>query len=927
MNISYSFGIIDLFHYGHLCALQKASENADIHVFGLVSDEAATAWQGSIVSSEEERSAVVESIRCVDKVMLQKTFDPTENIKILHNTYPDAHIVLYHGSDMAVLPAELYLKSIGGEVEIVDYYEKLSPQNIYEVLSNDKDKSPERNNIISTKANTLIALKSRLKESVIEDIYVCTVGEFRSKPEAVFQEIYSRFAGEKIVVRSSSRSEDCFTTSNAGHYESVLNISSSDYQSVLHALEEVSMSYEKDVDTVDQEQILVQRQTMDVVCSGVVFTKDIQNNRPYYVINYDDAGRTDTVTSGAGGKSVWIARDADETDIPAQWVELMRSVKEIESILFGVMLDIEFAIKSDGTVVVFQTRPLAANYKYNKAGNDQKILSLKNDIADEYRGFINDKRYLLSDMAFWNPAEIIGTNPYPLDYSLYRKIITHRAWNKGLVEMGYKEVPDDLMFRFGNKPYICVDYSFKSLIPAVIGQPLEDKLISLYRDKLSRDYTAHDKIEFEIVFSCFDFETDEKISDLRDHGFSDEEIFEIRRALHDLTYRCIRNYPETLKHDLADLDILESVRIDVERQLKDKPFDVHTAAYQCERLLAAIERYGTPQFSRQARCAFIAKALCRSLVSKGYISEAEHDTFMSDIVTVAKQFEKDYHSLRCGEISIDEFNEIYGHLRAGTYDIRSPRYDAMDLMAGMPGNANKNECSDDITLPKGRIEKALQAAGMTIRSEELEEFIRGAIEQREYFKFIFTRSLSRVIEIIAEIGKTLGFERNEMSYLEVAQIMSLQFFDNEIDMSDYIEAIIETHQRRHTENQSVVLPEVITEARDLNVVHIAESRPNFVTLKSVHAKTAILENDFSIDLMGKIVVVEKADPGYDWIFARGIVGLVTKYGGAASHMAIRCAEFGIPAAIGCGEKIYSYVKNNVELTLDCQGGRIIGGAL
>jgi phosphoenolpyruvate-protein kinase (PTS system EI component) len=31
---------------------------------------------------------------------------------------------------------------------------------------------------------------------------------------------------------------------------------------------------------------------------------------------------------------------------------------------------------------------------------------------------------------------------------------------------------------------------------------------------------------------------------------------------------------------------------------------------------------------------------------------------------------------------------------------------------------------------------------------------------------------------------------------------------------------------------------------------------------------------------------------------------VTMYGGANSHMAIRAAEFGLPAAIGVGEKIY-----------------------
>ena len=39
-------------------------------------------------------------------------------------------------------------------------------------------------------------------------------------------------------------------------------------------------------------------------------------------------------------------------------------------------------------------------------------------------------------------------------------------------------------------------------------------------------------------------------------------------------------------------------------------------------------------------------------------------------------------------------------------------------------------------------------------------------------------------------------------------------------------------------------------------------------------------------------------------FPYNIAGLVTQYGGANSHMAIRCAELGIPAAIGIGDKQY-----------------------
>ena len=75
-------------------------------------------------------------------------------------------------------------------------------------------------------------------------------------------------------------------------------------------------------------------------------------------------------------------------------------------------------------------------------------------------------------------------------------------------------------------------------------------------------------------------------------------------------------------------------------------------------------------------------------------------------------------------------------------------------------------------------------------------------------------------------------------------------------------------------------------------------------------------------LSGRIVLIENADPGYDWIFAHAIAGLVTKYGGANSHMAIRCAEFGIPAAIGCGEQRFDRLVKASRLRLDCAVGFI-----
>ena len=98
------------------------------------------------------------------------------------------------------------------------------------------------------------------------------------------------------------------------------------------------------------------------------------------------------------------------------------------------------------------------------------------------------------------------------------------------------------------------------------------------------------------------------------------------------------------------------------------------------------------------------------------------------------------------------------------------------------------------------------------------------------------------------------------------------------------------------------------------------SSPNFITTRSISGEIInlqILESKEYYKVNGKIVFIDKADPGFDWIFSKEILGLITIYGGVASHMAIRCSEFEIPAAIGCGELLGEQIKNASIVKLDC----------
>ena len=72
------------------------------------------------------------------------------------------------------------------------------------------------------------------------------------------------------------------------------------------------------------------------------------------------------------------------------------------------------------------------------------------------------------------------------------------------------------------------------------------------------------------------------------------------------------------------------------------------------------------------------------------------------------------------------------------------------------------------------------------------------------------------------------------------------------------------------------------------------------------------------DTEDKIVLLENADPGYDFIFLYNIKGLITEYGGSNSHMSIRCLELGVPAIIGVGSREFKFISKKNLIEINCK---------
>ena len=60
------------------------------------------------------------------------------------------------------------------------------------------------------------------------------------------------------------------------------------------------------------------------------------------------------------------------------------------------------------------------------------------------------------------------------------------------------------------------------------------------------------------------------------------------------------------------------------------------------------------------------------------------------------------------------------------------------------------------------------------------------------------------------------------------------------------------------------------------MIPVYEARPNFITAKTVEGEVVLLDEEPDADITGKIVVVPKADPGYEWILQKIFKGIYHK---------------------------------------------------
>ena len=670
----------------------------------------------------------------------------------------------------------------------------------------------------STKSKNLLNLKKNLKSAIVLDQIAFTVKQYSKNKESISSEINKKkWHNKPLIIRSSALCEDLEISSGAGEFLTISNVMgvSNIHNSILKVID----SYN---DRNQNNEVFIQEYLDNVKISGVIFTRDINNNSPYIKINYDDSsGRTDTITSGGRVRNkVFYYHKSHNKIIRGFKNNLIILCRELEDIYNNDALDIEFAIDKKNNLYLLQVRPLLINAK--KTIDDNEHYNILKNISKRIKPWlkkqpnIHGKNGMYGLMPDWNPAEIIGCKPKPLSLSLYRELITNSIWAYQRHNYGYKNLRSfPLLIEIEGIPYVDVRVSFNSFVPKKLENNISEKLVNYYLDKLKKRPDLHDKIEFDIIYSCYTFDTKKDLLKLKKYNFKKNEIKEINDSLLNLTNNIINNKTGLWKKDLEKIKILEKNY----NLIVNSKLDSYAKIYW---LIEDCKRYGTLPFAGLARAAFISVEMLKSFVNQKIISTKDYNSFLSTLSTVSSQLLNDFNTL-----TKKQFIKKYGHLRPGTYNILSKSYkDGFEEY--FKWNSEKNLNSNiNFKFTKKQmdvISSHLRESKLKISAKDLLEFIKASIEAREYAKFMFTKNINEILTIYEKICLEKGISKNDAAYTHIGSIMSLNSVIS--DSEKIIQASIERRKKRFEFTKIVNLPNLITHSNDIFYFFEPDSSPN-----------------------------------------------------------------------------------------------------
>lgn len=659
-----------------------------------------------------------------------------------------------------------------------------------------------------------------------------------------------------VAVRSDRLDEGSPSGAHAGRYRTVLGVAADDAEAVADAIDSVFASYET---PRVGDGVFVQRQVTDVRHAAVVLGHTMPDGAPYLVVSIAPGPRSDRVTGGDAAVETWyISHDrCAQAALPVHCRRCVDAYLEVEA-LAGEPADIELVIDNADRAWLLQARALTPSRAPAAA-----VIARRHEVELALGG---RRDVLLGQMPDWNPAELIGEHPRPLARTLFERLIGCRAWRLARERLGYRHATTrPLLQTHAGRPYVDVRLSLASLLPRGLDTDLAERLLDAQCARLREQPELHDKVEFEIAFSAPVCSMAAQFSARYPDVFTPPQYRSFGQALGATAQR------------LFDPAITARLVASFERTLAEAAEPVR----DLDAFLFRLELRCAVHFAMVARLAFAGEALLRSAIAAGALDAA-----------VLENERRRACAAMHGTIGDDD-----GAVRAGTFEIEAPaRRSWSHGRVRMEDTIAAASAAPLDAAARTRLREALREARVDVEPEAFLAQHANAVFAREFGKHALASGVSRVLDALTERAAARGIDASMASWLRL---------DDLLGETGDLESRAEAARKSHAVDAMLRMPLLMDSPR-LDVVHHRPGSPNYLGRGRVDGRIVVVD-EYSAphDLpIRSLVAIASANPGFDWVFARRPLALVTAFGGPNSHIAIRCAHANVPALLGVGPESF-----------------------
>ena len=688
---------------------------------------------------------------------------------------------------------------------------------------------------------------------------------------------------QKIMIRSNSSSEDKEYSSSAGKYLSIGPIERNDLKTIKKSWEMVVGSYEEQ----DNQSAIFQNYIENAKSVSVLTSYKVGSDSAYRTFSTYYGPETDAITSGKYSEinNFFMHRSFDI--LPKKYEKYnvyLKIITQLEDLFKNKQLDIEMVLDKNNSPQLLQVRPLMGK-KLNKKsifdeknaidGNLKNYKKLNKTTADRF-----GTNQIYSNMSDMNPAEMIGKKPDNIAFGLYKFMFTDTTWNIQRGEFGYRKYSGGkLMELFNNVAYINVNHSLNSFLTRNLQKESCEEIINYQLNKLKENPHLHDSIEFDISRSSYVFDTVEEFSKEYKNIISPSEIIKWH-------------------NDLIQIDTKNKSTLEKNKKIILSTFSKLNKSFEYskkENIKLIRDTMALP-FTHHSRLGFVYFAQLNSLLKKEVITEDQKKLLLLSVNSISTKMKADAYEVKIGKKTLEGFLDVYGHIRAGNYNLLSSNLkNNLNFTESLINNSQQP--LEDNILPKDiymNIEKYFMINEIPLEASAWIDMFQEGISTRENSKFYYTKGIDGILNEVSE---------KNTSDRELFDLLDIEF--NEENTSDM-------------RLMNVLMPDLITSNEDFYFYEEMNKNGNYIGQGTVIGDVLLIDNEANRpnNLENKIVVIPAADPGWDWIFNYKIKSLVTKYGGPNSHMAIRCAEHNIPAILGIGENNFTVISNSKSLKID-----------